>query len=70
MSARDRNDDPLESFRQSFREESDERLGDMDKLIEDCLEGKARIEAALPQLRRDAHTLKGMGEASGFPLCR
>lgn len=68
MSARTRPDDPLENFRQSFREDSDERLGDMDKLIEQCLEGHVAFESALPQLRRDAHTLKGMGEPSGFPL--
>jgi CheY-like chemotaxis protein/HPt (histidine-containing phosphotransfer) domain-containing protein len=61
-------DDPFENLRQSFREDSEERLEGMDKLIEECLEGTAKIDSAVPQLRRDAHTLKGMGEASGFPL--
>lgn len=61
-------DDPFESMRQSFREESAERLGDMDKLVEDTLAGKVPFERTLRQIRRDAHTLKGMGEASGFPL--
>jgi chemotaxis protein histidine kinase CheA len=61
-------DDPLENLRQSFREDSAERLEGMDSVVQQCLEGAARLEAVLPQLRRDAHTLKGMGEASGFPL--
>jgi len=61
-------DDPLENLRHSFREETEDRLGLMDKLVEDALEGVTTFAAALPQLRRDAHTLKGMGDASGFPL--
>jgi len=61
-------DDPFETMRQSFREESEERLGDMDKLIQKVLDGAAPLEPALRQLRRDTHTLKGIGEASGFPL--
>ncbi|MBI3453460.1 MAG: response regulator [Rhodospirillales bacterium] len=63
-----RGDDPFENLRQSFREDSDERLTGMDKLVDQIVEGEIEIDAALPQLRRDAHTLKGMGDASGFPL--
>jgi chemotaxis protein histidine kinase CheA len=63
-----RHDDPFENLRQTFREESEERLVGMDKLVEEVLEGVSPIDSALSQLRRDAHTLKGMGEASGFPL--
>jgi chemotaxis protein histidine kinase CheA len=61
-------DDPFENLRQTFREESEERLIGMDKLIEQVLEGEVPFETALRQLRRDTHTLKGMGDASGFPL--
>lgn len=70
MSARPQplSDDPFENLRQTFREESEDRLGGMDELIEQTLEGKQPFEATLRQLRRDAHTLKGMGDASGFPL--
>lgn len=60
-------DDPFENLRQTFREESEDRLGGMDKLIEQALEGRTAFETALRQLRRDTHTLKGMGDASGFP---
>lgn len=61
-------EDPFANLRQNFREESEERLGGMDRLVEDVLDGKRKFAAALSQLRRDTHTLKGMGEASGFPL--
>ncbi|MGO8914770.1 MAG: Hpt domain-containing protein [Stellaceae bacterium] len=61
-------DDPFANLRQSFREESDERLAGMDRLVEEVIEGKRPFAAAASQLRRDTHTLKGMGEASGFPL--
>jgi len=61
-------DDPFENLRRSFREETEERLGLMDKLVEEALKGAIAFAAALAQLRRDAHTIKGMGDASGFPL--
>jgi len=61
-------EDPFLNLRQTFREESEERLGQMDRLIEQVLENATPLPAALSQLRRDTHTLKGMGEASGFPL--
>jgi CheY-like chemotaxis protein/HPt (histidine-containing phosphotransfer) domain-containing protein len=61
-------DDPFVNLRQTFREESEERLGGMDKLVEQIRKGIAPFAPTLSQLRRDTHTLKGMGEASGFPL--
>ncbi|HZB90522.1 MAG TPA: Hpt domain-containing protein [Stellaceae bacterium] len=61
-------EDPFVNLRQTFREESEERLGQMDRLIEAALHGVTPLPGALSQLRRDTHTLKGMGEASGFPL--
>ncbi len=61
-------EDPFANLRQSFREELDERLAGMDRLVEEVIEGKAAFAAVAAQLRRDTHTLKGMGEASGFPL--
>jgi HPt (histidine-containing phosphotransfer) domain-containing protein/CheY-like chemotaxis protein len=61
-------EDPFVNLRQSFREESEERLAGMDRLVEEVLGGHRALAAALSQLRRDTHTLKGMGEASGFPL--
>jgi CheY-like chemotaxis protein/HPt (histidine-containing phosphotransfer) domain-containing protein len=60
--------DPFENLRETFREDSAERLVGMDKLVEQALEGAVTLDAALPQLRRDTHTLKGMGDSSGFPL--
>ncbi|HXY99168.1 MAG TPA: Hpt domain-containing protein [Stellaceae bacterium] len=61
-------EDPFANLRQSFREESEERLSGMDRLVEEALDGAASFAGAAAQLRRDTHTLKGMGEASGFPL--
>jgi CheY-like chemotaxis protein/HPt (histidine-containing phosphotransfer) domain-containing protein len=61
-------EDPFVNLRQSFREESEERLAGMDGLIDAARDGTMPLAAALAQLRRDTHTLKGMGEASGFPL--
>jgi CheY-like chemotaxis protein len=61
-------DDPFTNLRQSFREDSEERLAGMDRQVEEVLEGKIAFAAIASQLRRDTHTLKGMGEASGFPL--
>lgn len=61
-------EDPFANLRQAFREESEERLGGMDRLVEQVLEGAVPLAQAMSQLRRDTHTLKGMGEASGFPL--
>jgi CheY-like chemotaxis protein/HPt (histidine-containing phosphotransfer) domain-containing protein len=63
-----RNNDPFENLRETFREDSAERLVGMDKLVEQALEGIVTLDAALAQLRRDTHTLKGMGDSSGFPL--
>jgi chemotaxis protein histidine kinase CheA len=60
--------DPFENLRETFREDSAERLVGMDKLVEQALDGGVALDAALPQLRRDTHTLKGMGDSSGFPL--
>jgi len=61
-------EDPFANLRQSFREESEERLAGMDRLVEKAMSGKISFSAVPSQLRRDTHTLKGMGEASGFPL--
>ncbi len=61
-------EDPFANLRQTFREESEERLGGMDRLVEQVLDGDRPFATAVSQLRRDTHTLKGMGEASGFPL--
>lgn len=61
-------EDPFVNLRQTFREESEERLGGMDRLVEQVLEDTRPFAAAVSQLRRDTHTLKGMGEASGYPL--
>ncbi|HWI28763.1 MAG TPA: Hpt domain-containing protein [Stellaceae bacterium] len=61
-------DDPFVNLRQTFREESEERLGGMDRLVESALEGAISLAAVIAQLRRDTHTLKGMGDGSGFPL--
>ena len=61
-------EDPFANLRQSFREESEERLAGMDRLVERAMSGKTAFAAVASQLRRDTHTLKGMGEASGFPL--
>lgn len=61
-------DDPFANLRQTFREESEERLGGMDRLVGDAMAGATPLAATLSQLRRDTHTLKGLGEASGFPL--
>jgi chemotaxis protein histidine kinase CheA len=61
-------EDPFVNLRQTFREEAEDRLGGMDRLIDAARDGATPLAAALAQLRRDTHTLKGMGEASGFPL--
>lgn len=61
-------EDPFANLRQTFREESTERLAGMDRMVEEVLGQKRPFAAAAAQLRRDTHTLKGMGEASGFPL--
>lgn len=61
-------EDPFVNLRQTFREEAEDRLGAMDRLIDAARGGSTQLAAALAQLRRDTHTLKGMGEASGFPL--
>jgi CheY-like chemotaxis protein/HPt (histidine-containing phosphotransfer) domain-containing protein len=61
-------EDPFANLRQAFREESEERLGGMDRMVEQVLAGTIPLAKAMSQLRRDTHTLKGMGEASGFPL--
>lgn len=61
-------EDPFANLRQAFREESEERLAGMDRLVQEVLDGTTPFARAAAQLRRDTHTLKGMGEASGFPL--
>ena len=51
-----------------FLDESRDRLGQMEECLNDLYTGNIAPAEALKTLRREAHTLKGLGNAFGFSL--
>lgn len=61
-------DDVYLTLQSEFLDEARDRLGEMEECLNDAYTGQIESSEALIKLRREAHTLKGMGNAFGFPL--
>ncbi|MBL4692799.1 MAG: Hpt domain-containing protein [Magnetovibrio sp.] len=61
-------DDVYLTLQSEFLDEARDRLGEMEDCLNDAYTGQTDGAEALIKLRREAHTLKGMGNAFGFPL--
>jgi HPt (histidine-containing phosphotransfer) domain-containing protein/CheY-like chemotaxis protein len=61
-------DQIMATIRQAFLEDSEDRLAAMDTALAARRAGKGDGRETLAVLRREAHTLKGMGAPSGFPF--
>jgi len=58
----------MERLRQEFLETADDRLGEMEGLVQDVRKDGAGDAAQIDNFRRVAHSLKGMGGTFGYPL--
>jgi len=61
-------EDVYETLQKEFLDEARDRLGEMEECLNDVYMGLVDGAEALVKLKREAHTLKGMGNAFGFPL--
>jgi len=60
--------DVYATLQSEFLDEARDRLGEMEECLNEIYIGLIDSNEALVKLRREAHTLKGMGNAFGFPL--
>lgn len=60
--------DVYAALQSEFLDEARDRLSEMEECLNDIYIGLIDTSEALVKLRREAHTLKGMGNAFGFPL--
>jgi len=61
-------DDPYLTLQGEFLDEARDRLSEMEECLNDIYMGVLDPTDGLIKLKREAHTLKGMGNAFGFPL--
>jgi HPt (histidine-containing phosphotransfer) domain-containing protein len=61
-------DQVMATIRQAFLEDSEDRLTAMERTLDERRAGRGDGREVLAVLRREAHTLKGMGAPSGFPF--
>ncbi|MDJ0894401.1 MAG: Hpt domain-containing protein [Alphaproteobacteria bacterium] len=57
----------LDQLRQEFLEDARDRIGDMQVAVDAWFEGEMPGAEVALRLRRDAHNIKGHGEAFGYP---
>jgi len=61
-------EDMMARLRQEFLETADDRLESMEGLVDAVRKGEAEDVSRIEDIRRMAHSLKGMGGTFGFPL--
>lgn len=56
-----------ETLLQQFQEECEDRLSDINMLLENIINDEGDYEAQIKDIARSMHTLKGIGQPAGYP---